>query len=90
MSARQYRKRPVVVEAIRFAKPRKAVKEFCPDIMWVKGQYGAVDHARIKTLEGDMIAYPGDYIIRGVQGEFYSCKADIFEATYEAVTGDVA
>lgn len=39
----------------------------------------------IRTLEGVMQADPGDWIIRGVQGEFYPCKPDIFEATYEAV-----
>lgn len=39
----------------------------------------------IATLEGEMQAKPGDYVIRGVQGEFYPCKPDIFEATYEAV-----
>lgn len=39
----------------------------------------------IATLEGVMIAKPGDWVIRGVQGEFYPCKPDIFEATYEAV-----
>ena len=38
----------------------------------------------IETLEGVMVASPGDWIIRGVQGEFYPCKPDIFEATYEA------
>jgi hypothetical protein len=37
----------------------------------------------IQTLEGDMWARPGDWIIKGVQGEFYPCKPDIFEATYE-------
>lgn len=39
----------------------------------------------IRTLEGDMRATPGDWIIRGVQGEFYPCKPDIFEATYDRV-----
>jgi hypothetical protein len=39
----------------------------------------------IRTLEGVMVADPGDWIIRGVQGEFYPCKPDIFEATYEPV-----
>lgn len=43
------------------------------------------DHVEIKTLEGVMIARPGDWIICGVKGEFYPCKADIFAATYEAV-----
>ena len=40
----------------------------------------------IKTLEGTMAVSPGDYIIRGVKGELYPCKPDIFEATYESVT----
>jgi hypothetical protein len=41
------------------------------------------DHGWIDTLEGGHIVCPGDWIIRGVQGEFYPCKPDIFEATYE-------
>lgn len=43
-------------------------------------------HISIPTLEGVMAARPGDYVIRGVQGEFYPCKPDIFAATYEAVS----
>lgn len=42
-------------------------------------------HMVIHTLEGDMIARPDDWIIKGVQGEFYPCKPDIFEQTYEPV-----
>lgn len=45
-------------------------------------------HILIQTLEGAMAALPGDWIIKGVKGEFYPCKPDIFEATYEAVTDD--
>lgn len=44
-----------------------------------------LDHILIPTLEGDMKALPGDYIIKGVKGEFYPCKPDIFELTYEQV-----
>ncbi|WP_415395178.1 hypothetical protein ACMTN4_07360 [Rhodococcus globerulus] len=44
----------------------------------------------IRTLEGDMKATPGDWIIRGVQGEFYPCKPDIFAATYDSVSGGAA
>lgn len=44
-----------------------------------------LDHILIPTLEGNMKAYPGDYIIKGVKGEFYPCKPDIFEMTYEKV-----
>lgn len=43
------------------------------------------DHILIPTLEGDMCARPGDWIIKGVNGEYYPCKPDIFEKTYEAV-----
>ena len=42
-------------------------------------------HGKVPTLEGDHIACPGDYIIKGVAGEFYPCKPDIFDATYEEV-----
>lgn len=42
-------------------------------------------HVAISTLEGVMAALPGDYIIKGVQGEFYPCKPDIFDATYDLV-----
>lgn len=46
------------------------------------------DFVIIKTLEGDHYAKEGDWIIRGVNGEFYPCKPDIFEKTYEEVTHD--
>ncbi len=46
------------------------------------------DHGWIDTLEGGHVVCPGDWIIRGVQGELYPCKPDIFEQTYEAVTND--
>lgn len=51
---------------------------------------GAQIGMRIPTLEGVMIATEGDYIIRGVAGELYPCKPDIFEATYEAVLSQEA
>lgn len=44
------------------------------------------DEVHLGTLEGRMVASPGDYIIRGVKGELYPCKPDIFAQTYEAVT----
>lgn len=47
---------------------------------WVKGSY-----VEIGTLEGLMVASPGDWIIKGIKGEFYPCKPDIFEATYDRV-----
>ena len=75
----RYRKKPVIVEARRYDGANG------PELLaWAVGSLrGGVLH--IGTLEGDMVASPGDYIICGVQGEFYPCKPDIFEATYEAV-----
>jgi hypothetical protein len=89
MEPSRYRKKPVVIEAMRLIPGTDNWKDVCdwmhrsdprPDF----GHYG--DGAvRITTLEGTMYADSGDWIIRGVQGEFYPCKPDIFEATYEAL-----
>ena len=81
----KYRKRPVVIEAIQWSGSNWHLM-----LDWVKWQYGADvfnDHGKliIPTLEGDMTADEGDWVIRGIAGEFYPCKPDIFEATYEAV-----
>jgi hypothetical protein len=77
----RYRKKPVVVDAWQFTP------EACATVpRWVKGAWdkiGGVDFLLIETLEGTMRAAVGDYIIRGVKGELYPCKPDIFEATYE-------
>lgn len=79
-----YRKKPVVIEAVRWTG--KNIDEVC----FFTGRTGGelmYDHGRllIKTLEGDMFAETGDYIIKGVAGEFYPCKPDIFAQTYEEV-----
>ena len=77
----KYRKKPVVIDAVTWTGENKEeVQEFIGDAGFVKGHY--VD---IGTLEGMMVASIGDYIIKGVKGEFYPCKPDIFAATYEAV-----
>ncbi len=83
----QYRKKPVTVEAIQLKDLRTytliALQNFAGldnDIFQVQS-----DGLVIKTLEGDMKASIGDFIIKGVQGEFYPCKPDIFEKTYEEV-----
>ena len=89
----QYRKKPVVIEAVRWYGKLTDETEW-PD--WFRDELGKtlrVDantmHPKqilvILTLEGDMRANPGDWIIRGVKGEIYPCKPDIFEATYQAV-----
>ena len=82
----KYRKKPVVIEAVQWTGPHG---EF--DYLWLINGGAAFHMIRessalvIKTLEGDMRADVGDWIIRGVKGEFYPCKPDIFAATYEAV-----
>jgi len=90
-----FRKRPVIIEAERVGKllneidtaGRAALPAWVEDAV-AKGivELGAVS-LRVKTLEGTMIADLGDWLIRGVQGELYPCKPEIFAATYEAVDG---
>ena len=84
----KYRKKPVVIEAWKFT--RKAledidswVRKYRDDIKLVSQYGGDALYIEIETLEGTMRAELNDYIIKGVQGEFYPCKPDIFEATYE-------
>jgi hypothetical protein len=84
----KYRKKPVVIEAIQFQPAGFAqVESFCGDKASLIGNWTAADPfpkcVHIATLEGTMTALPGDWIIKGVKGEFYPCKPDIFEATYE-------
>lgn len=86
----QFRKRPVVIEAVELSYGnRYAVALWCcgdAQDAAPSGRVYAPGLVRIPTLEGDMWAQDGDWIIRGVQGEFYPCKPDIFAATYEQVT----
>lgn len=81
----KYRKKPVVIDAWQFTKGNLAdiLEEFedSPIDIFVE-DYGNVIRAEIKTLEGVMTASEGDWIIKGVNGEFYPCKPDIFEKTY--------
>jgi hypothetical protein len=89
MSSNLYRKKPVVIEA------RQLTPETLKDIKrWVGPSarvhtdgvpLGALVKLAIDTLEGVMLANFGDWIICGVQGEFYPCRDDIFRETYEAV-----
>ena len=84
---KRYRKLPVVIEAIQLGEDNfEALGEFVGAVavpaLLADGSTGLYIH----TLEGDMLANLGDYIIKGVKGEFYPCKPDIFEATYEEVS----
>lgn len=82
---KRYRKRPVVIEAFQWdglitTWERELLPRFGPAVG--ASVYGDLT---IATLEGDMTAKPGDWLIVGVEGEIYPCKPAIFAATYEAV-----
>jgi hypothetical protein len=85
----RFRKKPVVIEAIQFdGNNNTMVDKFMDgaihDFIGHQGREKYHDNCVcIRTLEGNMVAEPGDWIIRGIKGEFYPCKPDIFEATYE-------
>ena len=89
----KFRKKPVVIEAIQWTgKNLKEIIDFTglneSAQKWSWEEYEKVvleDGFKIFTLEGTMSADIGDFIIQGVQGEFYPCKPDIFEQTYEPV-----
>jgi hypothetical protein len=87
----KYRKKPVVIEAIQF----NGLEDYLKICEWSKTSENTLSTDElfqfrtpimlVNTLEGTMAANKGDYIIKGVNGEFYPCKPDIFEKTYEMV-----
>lgn len=90
----KYKKKPIVIEAVKWdGKNHREMWNFltgkADDYISANGDNFYIDHEKvnggliIKTLEGEHIANIGDYIIKGVKGEFYPCKPDIFELTYE-------
>ncbi len=91
----KYRKKPVEIEAVQFTyPPTEELRAFVGGHMInvrKKRHPGAVGEADIVTLEDGSdgrakhVATEGDWIIKGVKGEFYPCKPDIFEATYDLV-----
>ena len=101
LECQKYRKKPVVIEAIRYSGDNLA------EVLVFTGKHPRFDEwfssfdeyaahvasdrqvFKILTLEGTMEASPGDWIIKGVKGEFYPCKPDIFEATYEPALSTV-
>ena len=94
----KYRKKPVVIDAIQLTDRNvRQVYEWVHGCVAIKTdidlhkwddyvQLVIAKGMKIPTLEGKMVASIGDYIIKGIQGEFYPCKSDIFEATYEVVS----
>ena len=88
----KYRKKPVEIEAVQVTKEMR--NNFGPFPEWalphlIAGSTEGIHNSQwimVQTLEGDMNVSDGDFLIRGVKGEVYPCKPDIFELTYEEVT----
>jgi hypothetical protein len=96
MTMPKFRKKPVVIEARQFHGTHENAQDIIDWMNAANPHFDESDSAtwtvshyygelKIRTLEGEMTANPGDWIIKGVQGEFYPCKPDIFDETYEAV-----
>lgn len=86
---KQYRKKPVTIEAVQFdglnpTEIKDFVGENCEVEIYDNEVTPPIAFIVIHTLEGDMEVSKGDYVIKGVKGEFYPCKPDIFEQTYES------
>lgn len=94
----KYRKKPITIDAVQFIEsyyqskhPKYVGLPVIDRFNWSEGwgNRSAKDgRYYIPTLEGDMTVHEGDYIIKGVQGEFYPCKPDIFKLTYEKVVDE--
>lgn len=88
----KFRKKPDVIEAVRWTgENREEIRTFCPrDAFFTPARQDTEGHITawqllIDSFVGMMYAEIGDYIIKGVNGEFYPCKPDVFAKTYEAV-----
>ena len=92
----KFRKKPVVIEAVQWTGTPESEVEMRAFLKGIgaaflrplNGEPSVAVLIEIPTLEGKMHASPGDWIIRGVKGEIYPCKDDIFQATYEPVGDD--
>lgn len=90
----KYRKRPVIINAFKYDGDFMSTdgKHYVPEwavealeITGIGGMYFTEKGLLIETLEGQMHVSEGDYVIKGIQGELYPCKPDIFELSYEVV-----
>ena len=87
----KFRKKPVVIEAMRFMggfSYDEMRVEWGVEFVKSSTYFDDTNELKILTLEGPLNVSLGDFVIRGVKGEFYPCKPDIFEATYERVEGE--
>lgn len=94
----KFRKKPVVIDAVQWTGQNEAeINTFVGQSLYILRPPSQMEHDKevpndavvivIPTLEGDMHASRFDWIIKGIKGEFYPCKPDIFEQTYESVEG---
>jgi len=81
----KFKKKPVEVEAYQWVDNLNEILEFVGGDAFYTETLSGDGNICIPTLEGRMYANKGDWIIRGIKGEFYPCKPDIFEATYEQI-----
>ncbi len=93
----KYRKRPIIIEAVQWTGTNENYRQMLDFAGLRIGPWGGYEGSPyiltiheeqkllIKTLEGPLFASLGDWVIRGIQGEFYPCKPDIFKASYELV-----
>jgi hypothetical protein len=83
----KFRKKPVVIEAFKWTGNINQEEDPIWIVQEIKNRIVAVEYPYlvIKTLEGNMNANIGDWIIKGVEGEIYPCKPDIFKKTYEEI-----
>lgn len=97
----KFRKKPVIIEAVKLECNHKSFQEVYFFMKWYTHTSSKMGEEKwyefveqqlaskgivIPTLEGEHLASWGDWIIKGIHGEFYPCKPDIFEKTYEEVT----
>lgn len=88
---KQFRKKPVVIQAVQYFDNVGELVDFVGAYLKIEKCFDKFDSntlsCYIKTLEGDMLISHGDFVIKGVNGEFYPCKPDIFFKTYDEVEG---
>ena len=87
--SKKYVKRPITIEAVQWTGDnRRDIWDFC-SLAYFNTEFETGKlKLMVRTLEGVMEASEGDYIIKGIQGEFYPCKPDIFKETYDELHGD--
>ena len=85
---KNYTKKPITIQAIKYdGNNIQEIIDFVGNENLTFSDVGIMQWS-IKTLEGDMLISLGDYVIKGIKGEFYPCKPDIFEMSYDEVNTD--